>query len=190
MDLDGGVDTVEHGAPFGADMAEQFKRNGSVDVLTLSPAVPLANLPAEVTKLSDFCEFNAKVVMQHMIDAARSALDAGIPVGLGTDSSCPFCTQYGFWRELAYFEKYLRVSKKFALHTATLLNATILGIEKITGSIEKNKSADLLVVKGNPLEDLRALENPLKVVVRGKIIDAPKQKKNAYIEEQLDKLLL
>lgn len=39
----------------------------------------------------------------HKMRRAAQALTEGIPVGLGTDSSCPYVTQYDMWRELAYF---------------------------------------------------------------------------------------
>ena len=39
----------------------------------------------------------------HKMRRAAQALAEGIPVGLGTDSSCPYVTQYDMWRELAYF---------------------------------------------------------------------------------------
>lgn len=39
----------------------------------------------------------------HMMRRAAQALAEGIPVGLGTDSSCPYVKQYDMWRELAYF---------------------------------------------------------------------------------------
>lgn len=65
----------------------------------------------------------------------------------------------------------------------------MLGIEKETGSIEAGKSADLMLVANNPIEDLSALSMPKKVMVRGKLISNPKVKKNVYIEETLDNLL-
>lgn len=49
------------------------------------------------------------------------------------------------WRELKYFTKYVGVTPKFALYTATLGNAEIAGLDAITGSIEVGKSADILV---------------------------------------------
>ena len=39
----------------------------------------------------------------HMMRRDAQPLAEGIPVGLGTDSSCPCVTQYDMWRELAYF---------------------------------------------------------------------------------------
>lgn len=39
----------------------------------------------------------------HKMRRAAQALAEGIPVGLGTVSSCSYVTQYDMWRELAYF---------------------------------------------------------------------------------------
>ena len=158
-------------------------------MLTLSPAVPLSLLSHEITKLSPVSASVAKVVMQNMIDGAKQAIKEGLLFGVGTDSSCPFSTQYNMWRELAYLFKCVGVDNKFALYTGTLGNAKVLGIDKETGSIEAGKSADILLVQKNPLEDLSALSTPKKVMVRGKLITNPKVKKNAYIEETLDALL-
>ena len=50
------------------------------------------------------------------------------------------------------------MSNRFALHTATLRNAQLAGIGEVTGSIAPGKSADFIVTRENPLEDLRALQ--------------------------------
>ena len=58
------------------------------------------------------------------------------------------------WREVAYFAKYVGVSNAFALHTATQVNAELLGLGGETGTIECGKAADILVTRKNPLDDL------------------------------------
>ncbi len=93
------------------------------------------------------------------------------------------------WRELYYYSKFCGVSKSFAIYSATLLNATLAGIGDITGSIEKGKMAEMIVVDKNPLEDLRALRNPDMVVMRERIIRSPKVKKIPEVETELDKWL-
>ncbi len=93
------------------------------------------------------------------------------------------------WRELYYYSKFCGVSENFAIYSATLLNATLAGIGDITGSIEKGKMAEMIVVEKNPLEDLRALRNPDMVVMRDKIIRLPKVKKIPEVETELDKWL-
>ena len=56
------------------------------------------------------------------------------------------------------------MSNRFALHTATLRNAQLAGIGEVTGSIAPGKSADFIVTRENPLEDLWALQH-LELVV-------------------------
>ena len=184
--LEGGVDTIEHGANVGEHEIELFKQNGSAHVLTISPTIPLCMFDLSVSGGTPLHKVNGKVVFEGMLDCARKCLENDIPVGLGTDTACPFVTHYDMWRELRYFQKYLGVSNEFAIHTATEVNAKIAGIDNETGTIEEGKSADFMVVDGNPLENLEALRNPKAVALRGEIINNPKVKKFQYVEDELD----
>jgi imidazolonepropionase-like amidohydrolase len=187
--LENGVDTIEHGAKVTDEILGLYKNRHAADICTLSPAYPLAKLPSELTKLNETAKFNSQVVMDGIIDAAVKCLAAGIPVGLGTDTACPFVTHYDMWRELAYFVKFVGVTPSFALYTATLCNAGIAGIADETGSVEAGKSADFLITDGNPLENFRSLGTPYMVVMRGSQIYRPKIKKSDFVEQQLDSLL-
>lgn len=184
--LEVGVDTIEHGASIGEHEIELFKKNGSAHVLTMSPAIPLSKFDLTVSGGTELHRINGQIVFDGVINCARTCLDNGIPVGLGTDTACPFVTHYDMWRELNYFHKYLGVSNAFAIHTATLLNAKIAQIDDVTGSIAVGKSADFMVVENNPLDDLSALRTPKMVVLRGKVIKNPKVKKYQYVEDMLD----
>ncbi len=184
--LEGGVDTIEHGANVGEHELELFKQNGSAHVLTISPTIPLCMFDLSVSGGTPLHKVNGKVVFEGMLDCAKKCLENDIPVGLGTDTACPFVTHYDMWRELRYFQKYLGVSNEFAIHTATEVNAKIAGIDDETGTIEEGKSADFMVVDGNPLENLEALRNPKAVALRGEMINNPKVKKFQYVEDELD----
>lgn len=46
-----------------------------------------------------------------------------------------------------------------AIESATYLGAKCLKVDSLIGSLEEQKLADLIVVKGNPLEDIRNLKN-------------------------------
>lgn len=184
--LEGGVDTIEHGANVGEHELELFKQNGSAHVLTISPTIPLCMFDLSVSGGTPLHKVNGKVVFEGMLDCAKKCLENDIPVGLGTDTACPFVTHYDMWRELRYFQKYLGVSNEFAIHTATEVNAKIAGIDDETGTIEEGKSADFMVVDGNPLENLEALRTPKAVALRGKMINNPKVKKFQYVEDELD----
>lgn len=187
--LENGVDFIEHGAEMSDEHLKLYKEHGAAQICTLSPAVPCAEFPMEIAHTTELSRYNGRVVRDGIINCAKRALENGIPVGLGTDTACPFVTHYDMWRELVYFTKYVGVSNTFALHTATLVNARIAGIDDETGSIEIGKSADLLVTDSDPTADLRALRTAYMVVMRGRVINKPKVKKFDYVEQELDKHL-
>ena len=151
--------------------------------------MPFVLLAPEKTHSTEVQKVNGDIVCNGIINSAREALEAGIPVGLGTDSSCPYVTQYDMWREVAYFAKYAGVSNAFALHTATQVNAGLLGLGDVTGTVEVGKDADLLVVAGDPLVDLSALRTPLHVMARGKLADKLKVKHIGELDRELDWIL-
>ncbi|MBQ6490702.1 MAG: amidohydrolase family protein [Atopobiaceae bacterium] len=187
--LENGVDTIEHGAQPDERIIELFRERGVADVCTISPALPYALFPLEESHVPALAKANGKVVMDGIIACARACLAAGIPVGLGTDSGCPFITHYDMWRELVYFVRYCDVTPDFALHTATAVNASILGLSEQVGTLEAGKSADLVVCAANPLEDLSRLRSLELVMCRGRLVRHPRPRKMAAVERALDRYL-
>ncbi len=187
--LSNGVDTIEHGAAPDEEMLTLFKTMGAVHVATISPALPFALFDRAVIGATEEQQYNGKIVFDGIVDCAKACLAAGIPVGLGTDTGCPYITHYDMWRELCYFRKYCGVSESFALHTATEVNARILGMEEEIGTLAPGKCADMIVTRKNPLEDLQALRDVSMVVARGRIVDISGLKKYPACERELDKFL-
>ncbi len=187
--LRNGVDSIEHGAKLDQEAIDLFKEKKAFLCTTISPALPYALFDQKITHASDVEKYNGRIVFDGIIDCAKQALENDIPVVLGNDVGCPWITQYDFWRELYYFHKYVGVSNAFAIYTVTKNAARIAGIDSITGSIEKGKSADFMVVKKNPLEDLSALRQVEKVFIKGEEIDHPSMKKRAIVERELDRFL-
>ncbi len=185
--LENGVDTIEHGASPTAEIIRLFKERGAAHVATISPALPYALFDPSVSRVDEMSRSNGKIVFDGIIECAKQCLANGIPVGLGTDTGCPFVTHYDMWREVQYFHKCCGVSKAYALYTATKRNAEILGLGNVTGSIETGKSADFIVTEENPLVDLTVLRNLSMVVARGSVISNPKIKKMPEVEAELDK---
>lgn len=186
--LRGGVDTIEHGAAISDEMLALYRENQSAMVVTFSPCVPLSILPPEITRLDDKATINTRVVGQGMADGANRALAEDIPLGLGTDAACPLCTQYNTWRELVYVSRFCGISPEKAICLATLGNAEIAGLDRETGSVTEGKAADLLIVRENPLEDLRALRKAEYVFAKGRQFKNPKPKKIEKIEQWLDSI--
>lgn len=187
--LEGGVDSIEHGAKPDDNIIRLFKEKEAFLCTTISPALPYALFDRSISNASEVEQYNGNVVFEGIIENSKAALANGIPVVLGNDVGCPWITQYDFWRELFYFHKYVGVSNSFALYTATLNSAKLAGIGDVTGSIEAGKCADMIVTRDNPLEDLRALRNVDMVIARGNIYDNPKFKIRKNVAYELDKYL-
>lgn len=189
MALENGVDSIEHGAKPTEEILQLMKDRGAFQISTISPALPYALFDRNISHATYEQQENGKVVFDGIVSMAKACLAAGIPVGLGTDTGCPYITHYDMWRELHYFVKYCGVTPAFALYSATLLNAQLAGIGDRTGSIEKGKSADLIVCKENPLQSFSALRTLSMVVKEGYRIENPIVKKMPEAERELDKFL-
>ena len=187
--LENGVDSIEHGAKPDEEILRLLREHGAFQVATLSPAIPYALFDRSVSHATYEQQENGKVVLEGVIAMARACLENDIPVGLGTDTGCPYVTHYDMWRELCYFVKYCGVTPAFALHSATLLNARLAGIDSVTGSVEAGKAADLIVCDRDPLADLSALRSLHMVIKDGVRIEHPAVKKIPEVERELDKFL-
>lgn len=186
--LENGVDSIEHGAEPDDEILRLFKERGAFQVSTISPALPFALFDIAMPGVTDTMKENGRIVFDGIIHMAQACLANDIPVGLGTDTACPYTTQYDMWRELHYFVKYCGVSNAFAIYSATKLNARLAGIGDITGSIEPGKCADMITVKENPMENIAALRNVTSVIMEGRRYES-KVKKFKVVEDQLDRYL-
>ena len=71
-----------------------------------------------------------------------------------------------------------------ALRSATLHGARYLGLDGDLGSIEEGKLADLVLIDGNPLADLRESRNVSHVMVNGRLFDASTMNEIGGLERQ------
>ncbi len=187
--LANGVDTIEHGAEPDEEILALYQERSASFVATISPSIPFVAFDPEVCHISEMEQYNGTIVFKGVVACAKTCMERGIPVGLGTDTGCPYITHYDMWRELYYFHKYCGVSTAYALHTATEVNAQIAGIGEVTGTIAPGKCADFIVSQNDPLADLQALRQLDIVVTRGRIINAPVPEKYPEIDTELDKHL-
>ena len=89
----------------------------------------------------------------------KKARDRGILLTTGSDSFNSQMTPYGetLVGELHAFVECAGISEMDTIVAATLNGAKVLRVDEITGSLESGKSADLLVIDGNPLKNIREL---------------------------------
>ncbi|MFD4293130.1 amidohydrolase family protein [Rhodococcus sp. NPDC058532] len=190
--LRAGVDTIEHGSSMNDEAIALYKDNPnslrgySAMIPTLQACLPLVKLPQSVTGADDIVLANAKLVLDEMVSGIRSALDNGIVLGMGTDSAVTYVTHSNTWRELDLLVRYGGLTPVQALHAATAANARILGLDDRIGSIEDGKDADLVLLDGNPLEDMRALAAPRAVAARGTLIEDLRPARIPEIDARFD----
>jgi len=106
--------------------------------------------------------------LQKYIEIVGALHKNGIPVVAGTDQAVP---GHSLHREL---ELYVQAgfTPMEALQAATIVPARVMGMDKEVGTIEAGKRADLVVIHGNPLEDIRNTRNVEYVVTNGTMYNA------------------
>jgi imidazolonepropionase-like amidohydrolase len=121
---------------------------------------------------------------QHKSDFAmdqknlKLAYDAGVKVGFGTDSGAMPARVPGFaeHQELAMMVD-AGLTPMQAIQCATKTNAELLGIEKTTGTLIVGKRADLVVLDGNPLDDIHNTQKIVAVWHGGREVPSLKLEK-------------
>ena len=88
---------------------------------------------------------------------------AGIPVVAGTDQTVP---GHSLHREI---ELYVQAgfTPMEAIQAATIVSARAMGLDKESGTVEKGKRGDVILVNGNPLDDIHQLRNVEYVITNG-----------------------
>jgi len=158
-----GIDSVEHGTFMDEEAADLMADRDTYWVPTLSALKGIvensdAGIPEQaVAKGQDAAE--------RMAAAWEYALDAGVPIAMGTDAGTPFNEHADVAHELAYMVEY-GLDERGALEAATVNAADLLGLDD-TGLVEKGYRADLLVLPENPLEDVQAWQSPEQVYLGG-----------------------
>ena len=102
-------------------------------------------------------------IFQKSIAIVGALHRSGVPIMAGTDQAVP---GHSLHREI---ELYVQAgfTPMEAIQAATLVPARVLGLEKETGTVEKGKRADLILINGNPLEDIHNTRNVEYVITNG-----------------------
>jgi imidazolonepropionase-like amidohydrolase len=104
----------------------------------------------------------------HVVAQMQSA---GVHILAGTDSAAPYVIPgFALHQELAQLVQ-AGLSPMQALQGATKNPAEFLGKLKTEGTIETGKTADLLLLDANPLEDIHNTQNIRALVLHGKLIE-------------------
>jgi imidazolonepropionase-like amidohydrolase len=108
-------------------------------------------------------DFLEKTHTAEELDAAleniAKAKQRGIKLLIGSDFGFSWCPHGTYARELTHLVKLVGFKPMDAIVAATLMGARAMRMQDQVGSLEPGKYADLLVVDGNPLEDVTLLED-------------------------------
>ncbi|MBS0416277.1 MAG: amidohydrolase family protein [Proteobacteria bacterium] len=155
-----GVASIEHGTLMDDEGRALMKQHGTYLVPTLEVRECVGtNYPPEFVE-------KANQVMAAQLQNFRKAVQAGVRIAFGTDIGV--CA---FGRNSREFNFMVQngMTPMQAIRSATVSAADLLGVAARVGSIEAGKLADLVAVRGDPLADVRLLENVQFVMKEGRI---------------------
>jgi imidazolonepropionase-like amidohydrolase len=153
-----GINSIEHSVSLDDAVIEEMLKKDVFLVPTLSAPFNIIRRGIQAGIPAEFVEKTRRVTDAHVEGLVR-AREAGVKVVAGTDAGTPF----NLHGENAY-ELVLLVENGYsapeAISCATARAAELLNLEDTVGSISPGKQADLLIVDGNPLTDIRILTDP------------------------------
>lgn len=113
-----------------------------------------------------------KELKESLYKAVGAAHDQGVRIIAGTDMPLPSQAdeRLALHEELELLVTRVGMSPIDALRAATIFNAEVLGIDNILGSIEIGKAASMVVITGNPMDNIRHIEKVSFVIKNGRLV--------------------
>ncbi len=167
-----GVDCVEHGGSM-SDATIELLLSKQIPIVTTFAPVVMQSQP-EVAAKFNIPDWKLLERQKAVANPARyagivKAAQAGVVIGFGTDAGSPAVGHGVIAPEMKFMVKLGVVSDNYgALRSATSVAAQISNLSERLGTLEAGKSADVVVVAGDPLADLDALTHVQRTYVAGK----------------------
>ena len=162
--LRNGVDSIEHGSYLDDESIRLFLDRKAYHVPTVIAGMTALELATSMPDMAPAQAEKARLVGTKIKEALARSYKAGVKIAFGTDMGVGPHGQNA--REFAYMVE-CGMKPADAIKAATVTASHLLDIASEVGTIEPGKSADIIAVDGNPLEDVRTLERMQFVMARG-----------------------
>ena len=161
-----GVDSIEHGTYMDDEIRNLMKKHGTYYV----PTILAGKFVADKAKIDGYfpalVQPKAAAIGPLIQSTFAKAHKSGVKIAFGTDSGV---SAHGDNAQEFALMVEAGMSPADAILSATVNSADLLGVSETLGSLEPGKLADMIAVKGNPLENIRLLESVAFVMKDGKI---------------------
>jgi imidazolonepropionase-like amidohydrolase len=108
------------------------------------------------------------LLWQNWAHMVKEMNKAGVPLMVGTDLAVPgIIPGYSVHEEMAIWQE-TGIPPADVLRSATLVPVQFMGLDDHLGTVAEGKTASLVLVKANPLEDIRNAQSVEAVFLRGK----------------------
>ncbi len=164
--VNAGVASIEHGSLIDDEGIALMKARGVYLVPTLIILEEIVRLGA-AKGYPDYAIAKAKRIEPERRVRLRKAFQSGVKFAFGTDATGDIHGRNA--QEFSLLVDQLGATPAEAIRMATVNAADLIGIGDRTGTIEVGKWADLIAVNGNPLEDIRRLEQVSFVMKAGRV---------------------
>lgn len=167
--IEAGVRSIEH-TQLNPELCELMRRHGTWYCSTITTRYGIVH---STDPSLEWMRRKAKPTdIENMLQAIRYCREYGIPMAAGTDSGageliCPLGSS--LHRELWLYTE-AGLTPMEALQTATGNAARLCGLEQEVGTLRPGMMADLILVNGDPLSDIRLLSNICMTFHRGKCV--------------------
>ena len=169
--VEAGVRTIEHGTIMDKEVVALMAEKGAFHVPTLTASRKILDHGRE-RGIPDYAVEKAEQLADHPVRSMMISQRAGVKVASGTDAGSPFNIHGENATELELMVE-AGLSPMEAITAATMTGAGAVGLGDKTGTIEKGKLADLIVVEGDPLRDIRVLQDlkRIKLVMKAGVVE-------------------
>lgn len=158
-----GVDSIEHGTYMDAETMDLMRRFNTWYVPTILAGEWVTEKSAVEGFFPDVVRTKAATIGPLIQNTFAEAYKRGVKIAFGTDSGVSRHGDNG--REFVLMVR-AGMTPADAIRSATWNAAQLLGAEDELGSISPGKHADIIAVKGNPLEDISELQR-VRFVMKG-----------------------